>query len=376
MAQPRFYGVLYPGRLNHAELNDHRAVELYEAILGDLVFMGVITEDQFKQYTHRYIQHNLIHPRRPYYDPLLTSIKRDLLTGYTEVLTDDGERPTYGSHVSVANAPDESGTDVGEVWYTLTYDNGWYVIKWVWKYNDDDPPVLEWLEDSRVPAENFDYVVMRDGDEITAQYVLLSGTEESDPPTWNNVAPEPHVLPPNWQQVEIDETATGETAVMEINLTNGETRQVKFDGKPLFYHRIQFSVPEASITPDKTFYKIAGFEDFNRDNGYTLVGLNSKVAKAVVSWLIHSTLQDDPPPDITGSGELAIPTVNDTTVSLPVEGEATGIVDFTDLDAPVIESGLGIWVGDSRVGSAPIPDTIFSITGIEYDLMLMYTKDA
>lgn len=224
---PRFYGKLYPGRLNQQELYKHRAPEQYEAVMTDLYFMGIITKEQFEQYTHRWINPYIHGRRKPVdYDPFPTLAKNYYVRDfYGDVGTAFTVDPT-------ATPPTDPGTTNGELQFMLAYNDGkppqpeppipvgWYLMAWEWNAEKE-----EWLKayyPQPVAAEERHYVQLADG---TYQYIHLTGEGAADIPTVEDFVPNEYILPDLWIDAPAKATTPGTTIdVRQINLQSGQFR--------------------------------------------------------------------------------------------------------------------------------------------------------
>jgi hypothetical protein len=244
------------GRLNQREIAGYEAQEMYEAIMTDLVRMGVITPALLAQYAHREMLPTL-KPYEPYNDPFPGLVPKQY-NGYADggkVLTVDPDsglitpelpsgvfKQLFEGHIGIGysvdpdgNPPPTSGTVQGQYWYMLVWNGQWDIIEWMWDNDawDFDAAEIE-------PVANFNYVMIYDDDTHTASsgwFVLFTGSTEGDIPGWQALTPTTPSLPDVW----IDEPHSTalipgvETPVMLLNLKTGQRKQkTTYYGYPIF----------------------------------------------------------------------------------------------------------------------------------------------
>jgi hypothetical protein len=246
----------YPGRLNNRELNDYRAQEMYEAVMTDLMLMGILSPAQMEEYTHRRKQAEVL-PLEPEYEPFPSLLPKqyDAAAYGGKVLTvdpDSGlvvpELPTgvfkqlFSGHVGIGysvdpdgNPPQQSGTVQGQYWYMLVWNGQWDIIEWMW---DNDAWDFDAAEIQ--PVSNFNYVMIYDDGTYTTSagwFVLFTGSTQGDIPEWQALTPTTPSLPDVW----IDEPHSTalvpgvETPVMLLNLKTGQRKQkTTYYGYPIF----------------------------------------------------------------------------------------------------------------------------------------------
>jgi hypothetical protein len=251
-----FGKAIYPGRLNPREQGDYRAQEIYEAIMTDLVHMGLMTKEQFEQYNHRRIQAANL-PLLPQLNPFPSLVPKqyDALADGGKVLTVDPDtglvmpelpsgvfKQLFEGHVGIGysvdpdgNPPAQSGTAQGQFWYMLVWNGQWDIIEWVWDQGawDFDAAEIE-------QVSNFNYVMIYDDATYTTSsgwFVLFTGSAEGDLPGWQALTPTTPSLPDVW----IDEPHSTalvpnvETPVMLLNLKTGQRKQkTTYYGYPIY----------------------------------------------------------------------------------------------------------------------------------------------
>jgi hypothetical protein len=251
-----FGSTVYPGRLNPRELNDYRGQEIYEAVMTDLVNMGILSVAQFEEYNHRRIQAS-IKPLEPVLDPFPTLVPKqyDASAYGGKVLTVDPDsglvtpelpsgvfKQLFEGHVGIGysvdpdgNPPTQSGTVQGQYWYMLVWNGQWDIIEWMWDQGAWDFDAAEIQ-----PVSNFNYVMIYDDATYTTSsgwFVLFTGSAEQDIPTWQALTPTTPSLPDVW----IDEPHSTalvpgvEKPVMLLNLKTGQRKQkMTYYGYPIF----------------------------------------------------------------------------------------------------------------------------------------------
>jgi hypothetical protein len=218
---PRFYGKLYPGRLNRQELFKHRAVEQYEAVMTDLYLMGIITKEQFEAYNHRWIL------------PQIRPKLRDYLT-LPEKADNYFVRDFYDyQHTAIGfsvdkdnNPPPDDGTANQDLWFMLSYNDGkppqkeppdpigWYLCAWEWDATDKVWKRAYYPQS--VEAKERHYVQLEDG---TYHYIHFD--ETSGVPDFIEFEQNDYMLPFDW----IDVPALTDTAdLTQVNLVTGQHR--------------------------------------------------------------------------------------------------------------------------------------------------------
>jgi hypothetical protein len=168
-----FGNKLYPGRLNPRELENYRATEMYEAIMTDMRLMGVITEAQFQQYTHR-IPLPMINAPGGFVPP--ASVPANFIRVF------DGHDGIGCSVDPAGNAPGVQGTEDGQYWYMLVWNNQWEMLEWKWFAAQS-----AWFFSSSelVPTTDYNYVMVN----CAPMYVQLLGFTQSDTPEWKALQP-------------------------------------------------------------------------------------------------------------------------------------------------------------------------------------------
>jgi hypothetical protein len=232
-----FGGKVYQGRLNPRELAAYRSEEVYEAIMTDLVNMGILSPAQFQQYVHRKIQTEvqplkpqldpfpslpkdyydpatyggmplrvdpstgLVVPEPEKYDPSIDGGKQlivDPVTGLVKPVPETGVfRQQFPAHIGIgisvdpdANPPSVSGQADGDYWYMLVWNGQWDLIEWAWDNNYNS-----WTFDAAefVEADNFHYVMIWDDpdnrDHAAGWFVLKTGDTIDAIPTWQTLSP-------------------------------------------------------------------------------------------------------------------------------------------------------------------------------------------
>jgi hypothetical protein len=210
-----FGSKIYPGRLNPRESGDYRAQEIYEAIMTDLVHMGILSQAQFEQYNHRYIQPenkplkpqlepfpNLV-PKQ--FDPVVDGGKQLVIDPITGQVTPESEtgvfKQIFPGHIGIGysidkdgNPPPNPGTADGQFWYMLVWNGQWEIIEWEWFAAQSS---WEFESAELDPIENFQYVMIdSDGTGSKGYFILETGDTENDLPTWQPLTPSiPSPLP-------------------------------------------------------------------------------------------------------------------------------------------------------------------------------------
>jgi hypothetical protein len=229
---PRFYGKLYPGRLNQQELYKRRAVEEYEAVMTDLHLMGIVTKEQFEQYTHRRLT-GLVKPMTPKTDPFPGLQKRYFTKEY-EINGD-----IMPAVIADMSAPTDPALHNGDIMYTLSFNDGkppqpepaiptgWIVVPWEWEndqWNLQNNSTL-----SPVAAEEHHYIKMNNNE---VWQIHLTGSTPTDLPEWYYFDERPHDLPDEWVTIPKGIEGPGEFPIAQINLETGQYRDKPYLDNP------------------------------------------------------------------------------------------------------------------------------------------------
>jgi hypothetical protein len=254
---PRFYGKLYPGRLNQQELRKWRAPEQYEAILTDLFFMGIITQEQFEQYTHRWILPDT-HGHKPQHDPFPQLEKSYYIRDYDDITAEavtisaDGEKPT-------------NTVVIGATIFQLQFNDGqppqdippaplgWYIQPWIGTADG-------WVKDTDTrafKAEEFHYVIA-DGETF---YIHLTGEDKTDLPEWTaftenkDQADRVYTLPDIWIDLPLyhnwDLHSHEYIPTTQLNLQNGQTRDKPSETRS---DEVEMNTVAAGMAPNESVY--------------------------------------------------------------------------------------------------------------------------
>jgi hypothetical protein len=261
-----FDGKVYTGRLNNRELNDYRSEEMYEAIMTDLVNMGILSDAQFQQYVHRKIQSEVT-PLKPqldpfpslpkdYYDPatyggmplrvdpdtglVIPEVEKydpsqyggmqlvvDPDTGLVTPVPETGVfKQQFSGHIGIGvsidpagNPPPESGKVDNDYWYMLAWNNQWDMLEYRWFAAQN-----MWVFNASelVKAENFHYVMTWDDSDVrdhaSGWFVLKTGDDSASLPTWQTLSPSGGSEVPNPLPISMGGTNAQSVEIARANL--------------------------------------------------------------------------------------------------------------------------------------------------------------